>query len=199
MARFLLFDCQDSFTYNIYSLVLSVGHECRVVSSLQNETVWELEPWDLAIIGPGPGQPSTAGHLMKFLLTYYHKKPILGICLGHQGIGCFAGASLVEARQPMHGKQSQLVLCESMKMIIAESGAQIDFIKPLSVMRYHSLVLSKVPPLFIPLAFAVDDGSLQMMKHQDLPIWGMQFHPESIKSPGGSRLIELFVHNSGIL
>ncbi len=137
------------------------------------------------IISPGPKRPEDAGIIIDMIAHFAGKVPILGICLGHQALGCFLGAKLIHAPYPMHGKISKLIW----------DNAAIHFAKQfpedLKVMRYHSLVLDAPRDLkdFQPLAYAQDDGTLMMFCSPKYAFFGIQFHPESIGTPFGKDLL----------
>jgi len=194
MPRFLLLDNRDSFTYNLWAWVKKEGYPCRVVTCDEAPEAWETEPWDAAIVGPGPGTPYEAGSLMPFIARYALAKPLLGICLGHQALGLHAGATLIRAPAPMHGKVSTLLPAPFLQHKIQEMahGASVQGLS-LKVMRYHSLVLSQLPADYLLLANAEEDGTLQAMCHQSLPLWGYQFHPESIMTEAPELYLRLFV------
>lgn len=194
MAKFLLIDNRDSFTYNLLAWVLREGHQCRVLSCDDPMASVDDEPWDAAILGPGPGTPQDAGWLMAFIARFVDAKPLLGICLGHQALGIHFGSSLVRASRPMHGKTTTLQATSRMTEIQIQAGwPDGDSIHGLEVMRYHSLVLDRVPEDFDLLATASDDGSVQAMRHRLKPLWGYQFHPESILSQRPDLLLRVFV------
>lgn len=196
MARFLLIDNRDSFTYNLLAWVLREGHECRVVSSDGPMASVDEEAWDAAILGPGPGTPQEAGWLMAFISRFVDSKPLLGICLGHQALGIFFGSSLIRAQRPMHGKTTILQATPRMIQIQVQAGWPAgDSLQGLEVMRYHSLVLDWVPEDFELLATASDDGSVQAMSHRNKPLWGYQFHPESVLSQRPDLLLRAFTQS----
>lgn len=196
MAKFLLIDNRDSFTYNLLAWVLREGHECRVVTCDHSFASVYEEAWDAAILGPGPGTPAEAGWLMEFTARFVDTKPILGICLGHQALGIHYGASLVQALRPMHGKTSLLQVTPRMEQIREQAGWPLsDSLQGQKVMRYHSLVLDQVPSDFELLAVASDDRSIQAMIHRHKPIWGYQFHPESVLSQRPDLLLKVFLQS----
>ncbi len=193
MAKFLLIDNRDSFTYNLKAWVLRGGHECQVLSCDDPIARSQDENWDIAILGPGPGTPQEAGWLMDFISLYSDIKPMLGICLGHQALGFHFGSKLVNAHGPMFGKRSLLKFSSTMENCMSKSGWRCTSkSQGLTVMRYHSLILDQIPPGFELLANATDDFSIQAMRHQSKPLWGYQFHPESVLSEQPELLLKIF-------
>jgi para-aminobenzoate synthetase component II len=182
--RILLIDNYDSFTYNLYDYVAQCGAACTVVRNDTTEVATVFEgSWDGVLLSPGPKTPQEAGKLMLFLEFFIKKQiPILGVCLGHEAIGQYFGASLVLAPQPRHGKTSPIKH--------SENGIFKQIKTPTDVMRYHSLVLESLEntPL-IATAHSTDDGCIMALEHSDLPIWGLQFHPESILTKDGLLMI----------
>jgi anthranilate synthase component 2 len=196
MVKFLLIDNRDSFTYNLLAWVLREGHECRILSCDDPMSAVDEVDWDAAILGPGPGIPEEAGWLMAFIAKFVDTKPMLGICLGHQALGIYFGATLVRASKPMHGKTAILQATPRMTQIQFQAGWPAgDSLQGLEVMRYHSLVLDRVPEDFDLLATASDDGSVQAMRHRHKPLWGFQFHPESVLSQRPDLLLRVFVQS----
>lgn len=179
--KILLIDNYDSFTYNLYDYVLRLGASCEV---FRNNKISLLEikqkVFDAILISPGPKRPTEAGITMEVIDFYHDKYPILGVCLGHQALGEYFGASLVKATLPMHGKTSLIRHCQ--KSIF--KGLPLSF----SVMRYHSLLLENLPDSLEILA-DTEGGELMAMQHRDLPLVGVQFHPESILTEHGLPLM----------
>ncbi len=180
--RILLIDNYDSFTYNLQDYLLQLGASCTVVRNDE----WTLSafltfPFDALVLSPGPQSPAEAGLLLPLIELFHRKVPILGICLGHQGLGQFLGARLQRASIPMHGKTSQ----------ISHQGHPLFEGLPerFSVMRYHSLILDQLEGSgFAPIA-QTDDGEIMAMAHQEWPLVGVQFHPESILTEHGLALL----------
>lgn len=195
MYRFLLLDNRDSFTYNLQAWVLHGGYDCRVLDHHQGRKDWEKWSWDAAILGPGPGIPQNAGNLMDFIACYADSRPMLGICLGHQALGIYHGAKLVHAKAPVHGKQS-ILQCEEYLLNLLQQNKTSNKFHERRVMRYHSLVLDNPPLDFEWMALAQDDGSLQAMRHKTRPLWGYQFHPESITTNYSSEWLRIFVEET---
>lgn len=179
--KILLIDNYDSFTYNLYDYVLRLGASCEV---FRNDEIslskTKQKIFDAILISPGPKRPAEAGITMEIIDFYHDKYPILGVCLGHQALGEYFGASLVKAKLPMHGKTA----------LIKHEQKSIFKDLPLSfyVMRYHSLLLEKLPNSLEILA-ATEGGELMAMQHRTLPLIGVQFHPESILTEYGLPLI----------
>ncbi|SDM71053.1 anthranilate synthase component 2 [Psychrobacillus sp. OK028] len=184
----LLIDNYDSFTYNLYQQISILGKEVRVVRN-DAITISEIELLnpDAIIISPGPGTPAEAGISIALIQKLYKKYPILGICLGHQSIGAAFGAKIVRAKTIMHGKMSPI----SYK----NQGLFESFEEPISVMRYHSLVIeenSLIDELEV-LARADDDNEIMAIQHINFPLYGLQFHPESIGTELGDRIMQSFI------
>jgi anthranilate synthase component 2 len=178
----LLIDNYDSFTYMLRDYVRQCGEECVVVRNdeISIPALSKIH-FDSIIISPGPGSPAHAGITPAVIEAFYDKAPILGICLGHQAIGQFFGASLVTAAKPVHGKTS--VIRHSPHPVFKDIPEQIE------VMRYHSLILTNVPNELEIIA-ETDTGEIMAIAHQNKKIAGLQFHPESILSPYGLQMIK---------
>jgi anthranilate synthase/aminodeoxychorismate synthase-like glutamine amidotransferase len=180
-----LIDNYDSFTYNLYDYLCRLGTVCDVYRNDKIE-LNILSDYDAIVLSPGPKRPSDAGLLMEIIENYYHLKPILGICLGHQALGEHFGAKLLKADIPLHGKTS---LINHFALGIFEN---ID--NPMQVMRYHSLILKDLPDCLIPIA-VTDKNEIMAFRHISLPIMGVQFHPESILTTDGLKLLENWIKN----
>ena len=179
-------DNYDSFTYNLSHLLKELGAEVVVVRNDKFE-LKDLEQYDKIVLSPGPGIPSEAGLLLDVIRTYAGRKPILGVCLGHQAIGEVFGASLENLKEVYHGVQTE--------------GTQLgnDYIfdgLPERVMmgRYHSWVVAKdsVPECLEVTAMS-DDGEIMAMRHRQYDIHGIQFHPESVLTPEGKTIVGNFL------
>lgn len=183
----LLVDNYDSFTYNLAQYIGEFTHEVVIKRNDASDLFDSATQADGIILSPGPGTPSTAGNMQELIRISHQTKPILGICLGHEGIGQFFGAKLVIAESVMHGKVSR----------ISQNGGAIFQQLPdeLTVMRYHSLVLLKehFPETLTILATSMDDHEIMALKVKDYPVYGLQFHPESIGTPNGKKMIENFI------
>jgi anthranilate synthase component II len=184
----LLIDNYDSFTYNLYQYLGELGVKLKVVRN-DKVTISEIETMKptAIIISPGPGRPENAGICVELIRTLAHKVPILGICLGHQAIGYAFNGTIMKAGEIMHGKVSE----------ISHNGSSLFSTLPgrLSVMRYHSLVIEKdsVPSELEILATSTDDNEIMAVKHKEYPVYGLQFHPESIGTKQGKQLLENFI------
>lgn len=181
--RILLLDNFDSFSYNLVDLLRQQAEEVVVVRN----DVWqaELVEADAVVFSPGPCTPVENGRLMEAVAYYCPRLPVLGVCLGHQAIGLHYGAKLVKAPVPVHGKTALLQLLEP-SVLFAGIGPEENF------MRYHSLLLEELPAVLRPTAIT-KTGQLMAFEHNHLPVFGVQFHPESILSPTGSNVIRNFV------
>jgi anthranilate synthase component 2 len=190
-ANILVIDNYDSFTWNIVHYLRALGAEIRVERSDEISVVEALASRaDGIIVSPGPGGPEEAGISMALVeACAAAARPLLGICLGHQAIAAAYGARIVRAAKVMHGKTS----------IVRHDGTGLfhGLPSPFTAARYHSLVMepASLPECLIVSATA-DDGTVQGLRHRSLPIHGVQFHPESIASEGGHRLLENFIRLS---
>ena len=183
----LLIDNYDSFTYNLYQYMGIFYKDIKVVRNdkITIEEIYQLNP-ERIVLSPGPKSPAEAGICMAVVKEFYDKKPILGICLGHQSVGAAFGAKIVHAKELMHGKQS----------LIEHDGTGIfqGIPSPIHVARYHSLAVDEntLPEEFQILARTAD-GEIMAMKHRNYPVVGIQFHPESIFTDHGKKMIENFL------
>ncbi|WP_295343481.1 aminodeoxychorismate/anthranilate synthase component II [uncultured Prevotella sp.] len=184
--KIVIIDNYDSFTYNLSHLLKELGAEVDVVRNDKFE-LKDVEQYDKIVLSPGPGIPSEAGLLLDVIRTYAGRKPILGVCLGHQAIGEVFGASLENLKEVYHGVQTE--------------GTQLgnDYIfegLPERVMmgRYHSWVVAKdsVPECLEVTAMS-DDGEIMAMRHRQYDIHGIQFHPESVLTPEGKTIVGNFL------
>ena len=184
----LLIDNYDSFTYNLYQYI---GIFCKDLMVVRNDkiTIEEIEKLkpERIILSPGPKSPKEAGICMDIVKSFYNKTPILGICLGHQCIGEALGGRVSYAKELYHGKQS----------LISHNGQSIfeGIDTPIKVARYHSLaVQSEDLPDCLEVLATTEDGEIMAMKHREYPVVGLQFHPESILTQHGKRMIENFLN-----
>ena len=186
--RILVVDNYDSFTYNLVQYLGQLGCELTVVRNDRFELadVTAMNP-DGIVVSPGPCTPAEAGQSVPLIREFAGRIPILGVCLGHQAIGEAFGASVEPARVLMHGKTSR----------ISHDGQGLyeGLPQPLTVTRYHSLVVRNLPPE-LEVTATVEEGGEEVvmgLKHRDLPVYGVQFHPESILTEGGHRLLRNFL------
>ena len=184
----LLIDNYDSFSFNLYQLVGSIDPDIKVIRSdeLTVEEIRALKP-DYVILSPGPGRPADAGVYEDLLREYKGEFPILGVCLGHQAIGEVFGGTVSYAKQVMHGKQSVAKQVHPSKIL---KGVPEQF----EVARYHSLaIVDETIPSELIVTSITDDGEVMSVEHKDYPIYGVQFHPESIMTPNGEQMIRNFL------
>ncbi len=185
----LMIDNYDSFTYNVVQYFGKLGADIKVFRNdkITIEEIEILKP-EALVISPGPCTPKEAGISVEAIRHFAGKIPILGICLGHQSIGFAFGAKIVRAKKLMHGKASDIV----------HNGEGIfkGLKNPFSAIRYHSLVIDRksLPPDFEITAESEDDKEIMGIKHRNLPIYGVQFHPESILTEDGIKIIENFIN-----
>ena len=175
----LVIDNYDSFTYNLYQQISSIGKEVTVIrnDAVTIEEIKGLSP-EVIVLSPGPGNPYEAGICIELIQRLHQSLPIIGICLGHQAIGAAFGANIIRSKSIKHGKQSSLY------------GDQL--LRSLQVMRYHSLIIEEasLPKEFKILAKAIDDDEIMAIKHEKYPVYGLQFHPESIGTDSGDQLMK---------
>ncbi|MCR4716691.1 MAG: aminodeoxychorismate/anthranilate synthase component II [Lachnospiraceae bacterium] len=183
----LLIDNYDSFSYNLYQLIGEIEPDIRAVRNdeLTVEEVIKLKP-DRIILSPGPGRPENAGIIVELARTI-KDIPILGVCLGHQAICQAFDATVTYAKELMHGKQSEVKLDTNSLLF---KGLEEN----VKVARYHSLaVKNDTLPDSLKVTAVTDDGEVMAVEHKDYPIYGVQFHPESIMTPDGKKMLRNFV------
>lgn len=180
----LLLDNFDSFTYNLVDYFTQLGQKVEVVRNTTPLEEIVVYKYDAVVLSPGPETPDKAGNMMD-VIDYYHKThPILGICLGHQAIGEYFGGKVIKAIKPMHGKISTI-----------DASLSSLFLKippEFSVVRYHSLILSNVPNIVNVIALSKDD-EIMAIEHKQLPIYGVQFHPEAILTEFGLDILKNWI------
>jgi anthranilate synthase component 2 len=185
----LMIDNYDSFTYNIVQYCLELGADLKVIRNdeLTVKEIEDLNP-EKIIISPGPATPNEAGVSLEVIEYFKDKLPIFGICLGHQSIAQAFGGEVVRAKNMMHGKISTV-------NVIKENDIFKSLPENFKATRYHSLTVSKenVPSDVEVLAYSEDDNEIMALKIKDLPIYGVQFHPESIMSEYGHEIIDNFL------
>lgn len=183
----VMIDNFDSFTYNLFQYLMQLGAEVRVTrnNSLTVAELEELNPRGL-IISPGPGRPEDAGITVAAIRHFSGRIPILGVCLGHQAIALAFGAKVVSARRLMHGKTSA-VTADGRSLF---QGVQ----SPFQAMRYHSLAVTREGlPDSLEVSAESEDGEIMGLRHRSHPTEGLQFHPESIMTTVGKRLLRNFL------
>lgn len=183
----LLIDHYDSFVHNLARYFQQLGQRTCVLRSdaITAETVDQLQP-EAIVFSPGPGSPREAGNSMALVCQYYHRVPMLGVCLGHQIIAAALGAAVVQTKTPMHGRSS----------LVQHGGARLfaGLPSPLTVGRYHSLIVDEVSLSDELIVTArTPDATVMALEHVSRPVFGVQFHPESVLSEGGYRLLANFL------
>jgi anthranilate synthase component II len=184
----LLIDNFDSFTFNLYQYLGELGEELVVYrnNQLTTEQIVDLNPKAI-ILSPGPGKPEDAGICMDVVREFFNKIPILGICLGHQAIGAAFGSVIQRAEIIKHGKTS----------LVTHNDCELfsDLPDHFEVMRYHSLIVEEVslPEQLECIAHSNDDQVVMAIKHKQYPVYGLQFHPESIGTPTGKQILNNFL------
>jgi len=184
----LLIDNFDSFTFNLYQYLGELGEELVVYrnNQLTTEQIVDLNPKAI-ILSPGPGKPEDAGICMEVVREFFNKIPLLGICLGHQAIGAAFGGVIQRAEIIKHGKTS----------LVTHNDCELfsDLPDHFEVMRYHSLIVEEVslPEQLECIAHSNDDQVVMAIKHKQYPVYGLQFHPESIGTPSGKQILNNFL------
>ena len=186
----LLIDNYDSFTWNLAHRLGELGAEVRVVrnDAIDVAEIERLNPSRL-VISPGPGRPETAGVTVEALRKFAGRMPILGVCLGHQALAIAFGGKVERASVLMHGKTSR----------ISHDGTHlfVGLASPFEAGRYHSLVIppDALPQGFVTTAWVTDDQTVMGVRHERWPVFGVQFHPESVLTSVGHRLLQNFLEN----
>lgn len=184
----LLIDNYDSFSYNLYQLIGEIESDIRVIRNdeMTIEEIRALNP-ERIILSPGPGRPEDAGVIIEAAKTLGKEIPVLGVCLGHQAICAAFGAKITYAKELMHGKQSDVKF---------DTGCPLfkDCHEIAPVARYHSLAAAAdtIPEILKITALTID-GEVMAVQHRDYPVFGVQFHPESIMTPDGKTMLRNFI------
>ncbi len=184
----LLIDNYDSFSYNLYQLIGEIEPDIKVIQNdkMSIEEIRALDPGRM-IISPGPGRPENAGIIIEAVRTLGKEIPTLGVCLGHQAICSAFGAKITYAKELMHGKQSVVKFDKTCPLF---RGCP-DTAK---VARYHSLAADeRTMPEELKITAVTSDGEIMAVQHRQYPIFGVQFHPESIMTPDGRKMLENFI------
>ncbi|MGE4357379.1 MAG: aminodeoxychorismate/anthranilate synthase component II [Candidatus Omnitrophota bacterium] len=183
----LMIDNYDSFTYNLVQYLGELGEELLVYRNdkITLEEIEKINPQHI-VISPGPGRPEDAGISCALIRKFGNKIPILGVCLGHQCIGEVFGGAVVQAERLMHGKTS----------LIYHNGKDIfkDVENPFEATRYHSLIVARENlPECLEIIAETKEKEIMGLKHKAYPIWGVQFHPESILTREGKKILKNFI------
>lgn len=184
----LLIDNYDSFSYNLFQLIGEIEPNIKVIRNdeMTIEQIRTLAP-EKIILSPGPGRPEDAGIIIEAAKTLGKDIPVLGVCLGHQAICAAYGATITYAKELMHGKQSDVKFDTSCPLF---NG--VPEIAP--VARYHSLAAERATiPECLKITAITTDGEVMAVQHKDYPIYGVQFHPESIMTPDGKQMLKNFI------
>jgi para-aminobenzoate synthetase component 2 len=186
----LMIDNYDSFTYNLYQYLSMLGEEVKVVRNdeITIEKIRDMKP-EMIVLSPGPCTPNESGICKDIVMYLKLEYPILGVCLGHQTIAQMYGGKIIKAKEPVHGK-----VC---KIDHIDKGVFMGLNNPLKVTRYHSLVVDKesLPDVF-EITAMTKDGEIMGLRHKELPIEGVQFHPEAFLTEQGIELLNNFLNIS---
>ena len=183
----LMIDNYDSFTYNLVQYLGELGQKVLVYrnDALTVKDIKKLNPAKI-VISPGPGRPEDAGISCEIIREFCGKIPILGVCLGHQAIGYVFGGKIVRAKRLMHGKTSKIY--HNKKDIFKNIPV------PFLATRYHSLLVDKLSlPACLEITASTKENEIMGLKHKDYPLWGVQFHPESILTKCGKQILDNFI------
>ena len=187
MKKIILIDNYDSFTFNLYHYLSSLKVKVDVIRNDQI-TSYEIlkKKYNKIVISPGPGNPNQSGNCLKIVKSLYKKIPILGVCLGHQIIGQVFGSKIIQAKKLMHGKTS--------KIISKKVGILKDLPKSFEATRYHSLIIDKKSlSKHLEITAESKDGLVMGVQHKKYAVHGVQFHPESIKTKLGIKILKNFI------
>ena len=187
MKKIILIDNYDSFTFNLYHYLSSLKVHVDVI---RNDKITSKEilkrRYNKIVISPGPGNPDQSGNCLKIVKSLYKKIPILGVCLGHQIIGQVFGSKITQARKLMHGKTS--------KIVTKKNGILKNLPKTFEATRYHSLIIDKKSlSSDLEITAETKDGLIMGVQHKKYDVHGVQFHPESIKTKLGMKILKNFI------
>lgn len=192
-GRILIFDNYDSFTYNLVHLVKELGYTDVDVYRNDKIALDEVEKYDKIILSPGPGIPSEAGLLLPLIKEYAGKKPILGVCLGHQAIGEAFGATLTNLEDVYHGVATKIKITKPDYIF---DGLENE----IEIGRYHSWIVdNKNIPDCLEITAVDDNGQIMALRHKEYDIHGVQFHPESVLTPMGETIVKNFLSNGPLI
>ena len=187
--RVLLIDNYDSFTYNLAQYLGELGH-APVVKRNDEVSMGDVEAMqpDRIVVSPGPGRPEDAGITIEVIRGFGPRVPVLGVCLGHQGIGYAFGGSVVRAPVLMHGKVSS----------VQHDGRGVfaGVSQPFVAGRYHSLIVADPPPVSLEVSARTDEGIIMGLRHRQFPVHGVQFHPESVLTGEGKKILRNFLERA---
>ena len=189
MKKIILIDNYDSFTFNLYHYLSSLRVNVDVIRNDQISSNEVLKRrYSKIVISPGPGNPNQAGNCLKIVKSLYKKIPILGVCLGHQIIGQVFGSKIIQAKKLMHGKTS--------KIMSKKTGVLKNLPKTFEATRYHSLIIDKKSlSKDLEITAETKDGLIMGVRHKKYNVHGVQFHPESIKTKIGIKILKNFIRS----
>ena len=189
MKKIILIDNYDSFTFNLYHYLSSLRVNVDVIRNDQISSNEVLKRrYSKIVISPGPGNPNQSGNCLKIVKSLYKKIPILGVCLGHQIIGQVFGSKIIQAKKLMHGKTS--------KIMSKKTGVLENLPKTFEATRYHSLIIDKKSlSKDLEITAETKDGLIMGVRHKKYNVHGVQFHPESIKTKIGIKILKNFVRS----
>ncbi len=187
--KIILIDNYDSFTFNLFHYLSSLKVNVKVI---RNDKITSKEiienKYDRIVISPGPGNPNQSGNCLKIVKAFYSRLPILGVCLGHQIIGQVFGSKIIQAKKLMHGKTS--------KIISKKIGILKNLPNNFEATRYHSLIIDKKTlSKDLEITAETNDGLIMGVRHKRYNVHGVQFHPESIKTKLGIKILRNFIKN----
>lgn len=189
----LIIDNYDSFSYNLYQMIGETGTDLKVIRNdeMTVEEIRQLMP-ECIILSPGPGRPEDAGVLIDVIKTMGKRAPILGVCLGHQAICAAYGSKITYAKEQMHGKQSNVTFDLDCPLF---TGCP----RTAPVARYHSLIADKdTLDHCLKITALTEKGEVMAVQHKEYPVYGVQFHPESIMTPNGKQILGNFIKEAGL-